>query len=265
VTSPPAPIARSHGHTPSDPPWLTSWAPALDAPRVRVGVIDSGWDRRLRDPRVLAGIGLANPSDELALLRTSDDQDRQGHGTLCSDLVLQVAPDVEILPIRVFGTLLETSPDVLCAAVRAAVEHGARVVNMSLGTQREDAVPSLYLACEEAARAGVIIVAAGINRQGWGYPAVFENVIGVDSGDLPTPFDYEFRADHALECVAKGMNQQGRMLGGGIGVASGTSVAAPMITGLVCRFLEREPNATLARVRQLLATFAIDDRRLALS
>jgi subtilisin family serine protease len=240
----------------ADPQWLASWPPLAGAPRVRVGVIDSGWDHTLPDRRVLAGIGLVDPNDELALLRTPDDQDRYGHGTMCSDLILQSAPGVEILPIRVFGRRLETSPDILCAALDAAVEHHARVVNMSLGTQRMDAVAPLYHACERAMRAGVIVVAAADNQGGWNYPAVFENVIGVDAADLPSAYDYYFRPGDALECVAKGVRQRGRTLGGLLDVVSGTSVAAPMISGVVCRFLEREPDASLERVRELLAAFA---------
>jgi subtilisin family serine protease len=239
-----------------EPEWLSSWPPVANAPRVRVAVIDSGWDHGLADPRVVAGIGLVAPDDDFSLLRSTDDADRIGHGTMCTDLVLQAAPNAEILPVRVFGHRLETSPDILCAAVRYAIEGRARVVNLSLGTQRDDAVAPLYLACEEATRAGVIVIAAADNRNAWSYPAVFENVIGVAAADLPNPFHYLFRPGHALECVAKGVGQRGRTLGGSINVVSGTSVATPMITALTCRFLEREPHATLDRVRELLAQFA---------
>ncbi len=84
---------------------------------VVVAVIDSGWDRSSSNPRVARGVGFVNPDDDLSLRPTEDDHDRLGHGTACANLILDVAPDVEIVPVRVFGHRLETSPAVVEAAM----------------------------------------------------------------------------------------------------------------------------------------------------
>jgi hypothetical protein len=113
---------------------------------VTVGVIDSGWDRSIDDPRVRTGVGFVGAGDELAVCRSADDQDRIGHGTAAADIVLQVAPGATVVPLRVFGRELETSPAVIIAALDWAVAHGIGAVNLSLGTARADAVAPLYRA-----------------------------------------------------------------------------------------------------------------------
>ena len=223
---------------------------------VRIGVIDSGWDRTQPAPAVAPGIGLVDPGDDLALCLSDDDHDRNGHGTACTDLILRSAPDAIIQPIRVFGERLETDPIILKAAIQWAIEQRCHLVNISLGTLRADALYMLYAVCEEARRAGVLLVAATHNSHAWSYPAIFENVISVGAAPLASPFDYLYRPDEAVECLARGRNQLIRGLGGKMDVKSGTSFAAPNITGLIALFLERHPGAPLTDVRHLLAQYS---------
>jgi subtilisin family serine protease len=215
-----------------------------------VAVIDSGWDRAIDEPRVRAGIGLVNPADELRLQRNDDDQDRIGHGTCCADLVLRVAPTATILPIKVFGSRLETSPHMLIAAIRLAADAGARVINLSLGTQRRDARDDLYAACEYARRRGAILVAAGVygTRKG-GFPAAFDPVIGVGPASVDTPFAIRYHAGESLECGARVAGQRARSLGGFEVEVAGTSVAAPVVSGHVVRLLQEDPLLDLDGIR----------------
>lgn len=241
------------------PEWVTRELGGPTGRGVRVGVIDSGWDRSLRDPRVLPGIGLIDPQNELALGRTDDDGDRNGHGTACADQVMRIAPQVQTVPVRVFGQGLDTSPAVLYEALRWAVEQRLDVVNVSLGTSLEETLYPLYVLCERARRNGTIVVAAGHNVRDWSYPAIFENVIGVDAAELDSPFTYRYRPDEAMECLAWGIHVPVRWLGGRRVPRSGTSFAAPQISGIVALFRERYPNATLEDVRELLARYAEPD------
>ena len=239
------------------PSWVRDDLGAPTGYGVRIGVIDSGWDRTQVVKQVFSGVGLVDPEDDLALRHTNDYHDRIGHGTACTDLILRIAPDVTIHPIRIFGERLETSMPTLRAALRWAVEQQLHVVNISLGTLRDDALRPLYAACEVARRQGLIIVAATRTGNTWSYPAVFDNVISVGIAGLDSPFSYLYRPGHSIECLAKGLEQRVRFLGGVETVVSGTSFAAPNITGLVALFLERYPRARLYDVRRLLAQYAL--------
>ncbi|MBD0319633.1 MAG: S8 family serine peptidase [Gemmatimonadetes bacterium] len=224
---------------------------------VRVGVIDTGWDRTLADPRVLPGVGLVDPADDFALLATADDHDRLGHGTACADLVLRLAPEASIVPIRVFGGQLETSPATLRAGIEWAAERRIPLVNLSLGTVLEEERVPLLDACRRALAAGTLIVAAAPNNGVAAYPAIFDEVIGVDADAFDSPWHFRHRPGAAIECTASGRDLRLRWRGGTEEVMSGTSFAAPHITGIVALILQRHPGATLAQVRAMLATVAI--------
>ncbi|HEU0078015.1 MAG TPA: S8 family serine peptidase, partial [Longimicrobiaceae bacterium] len=208
-------------------------------------------------PRVVPGIGLVDPADELALARSADDADRNGHGTACADLVLRVAPGAEVVPIRVFGRELQTSPSLLCEAIRWAADQRVDVVNLSLGTYLEEALYPLYAACEHARRGGTLVVAASHLTAGWSYPAVVENVIGVEAERFDSPFSYRDRPGPAAECLAWGIDVPVLWLGGRPATRTGTSFAAPQIAGIVALFRERYPAASLEDVREMLALHAL--------
>lgn len=220
---------------------------------VRVGVIDSGWDRGQPEPRVRAGTGILGLDGPGGAPRGADDHDRFGHGTACADLVLRVAPGAEIVPVRVFDAALETSPGVLAAAIRWAVDAGLHVLNLSLGTCQPAALQTLYAACEYARRRGVVVVAAAHAQGRSSAPAVFDNVLSV--GALPgnNTFRVVCRPGEAVECRAHAVHTGVRWLGGERVVAAGTSYAAPVVTGTVARLRELHPDADLAAVRALLA------------
>jgi subtilisin family serine protease len=223
---------------------------------VRVGVIDTGWDRSAADPRVLPGVGLIGPESDYALHWSEDDDDRLGHGTACAGLVLRIAPEAEIVPIRVFGGRLETSPEVIVAAVEWAADQALPLVNLSLGTHLESARAPFLAACGRAHRAGAILVASSPDRAAPAYPAAFPGVIGVDADHFPSPWHFRYRPGDAIECTASGHEQRLRWLGGREEVRSGTSFAAPHITGIIALVLQRHPGSSLEEVRAMLARLA---------
>lgn len=242
---------------PAAPGWVAGELAGATGRGVRVAVIDSGWDRTLEDPRVLSGVSFVDPADDFGLARGDDDHDVLGHGTACVDLVLRVAPEARVVPVKVFGKVLETSPGTLHAALVWALDAGVRVVNVSLGTRLEGTLHPLYAVCEKARRAGIVVVAAGHNANDWSYPAIFENVIGVSAGRFDSPFHFRFRPEHAMECEAWGVDQPVRWIGGERVVKHGTSFAAPNVAGIVALILERHPEAGLDEVREMLGRFAL--------
>lgn len=169
-----------------------------------VAVIDSGWDRSVADDRVLPGIGLVDDMDGLQLKQSSYDHDHNGHGTLCTKLILEIAPAIRVLPIRVFGTRLEASLSQIREALFLAREANARIVSLSLATLRTQAIAELYPACAALVATGSIVVAAAFRSMRSGFPATFSNVIGVEAAAVPGPFDFYYQADSPIEAAAYG-------------------------------------------------------------
>ncbi|MBW3571659.1 MAG: S8 family serine peptidase [Gemmatimonadetes bacterium] len=239
------------------PEWVRRELAGATGSGIRVAVLDSGWDRSIGDPRVLTGVGFVDPDDDFALARNDDDRDVLGHGTACAGVILGVAPDARVVPVKVFGNKLETSPGTLEAALHWAIDAGVQVINVSLGTRLEGTLHPLYRACERARRAGIVVVAAGHNGNDWSYPAIFENVIGVSAARFDSPWHFHYRAEHAMECVGWGVERPVLWIGGERVVRHGTSFAAPGVAGIVALILERHPGATLEEVRAMLARFAL--------
>lgn len=220
---------------------------------VVVAVIDSGWDTGTRDNRILPGRGFVDAANDLRLQRTGDCTDRIGHGTICTNLLLDVAPNCRVLPLRVFGTRLETSPDVLLAAFEHAVHSSVKLINMSLGTLRVDVMRPLFAACETASRAGIIIVAAARGaRNPMAFPAVFAPVIGVGAAALEDALEVAYMADAAIECGVRVREREGRGINGCTRIVSGTSYGVPIVTGLLAQFVEEFPDLDVNGARQLL-------------
>jgi hypothetical protein len=205
------------------------------------------------EARVVQGIGLVDDLNDFELTWSMNDQDRNGHGTLCIKLILGTAPNCEIVPIRVFGARLETSPSILVAALRWAMGSGIKLLNLSLGTSRDDVVGTLLTVCEEARRAGIVMVAAAGPGNGWSYPAVFESVIGVGIAASESPCEIQFRRGAPIECAVANRRRTVTGLDGKPRTVRGTSFGTALITGKVATWLAQDSGLSLEDVRGLLA------------
>lgn len=238
------------------PAWVTDHLENPTGRGIRIGVIDSGWDDAFDASRVERGIGFVDPDDDFAVYESEDIHDRIGHGTACGALILRIAPQATLYPIRVFGDQLETSPATIQSALQWAIEQKFDVVNVSLGTFREDALVPLYKVCEQAKRKEILIVSSSHNRKERSYPSVFENVISVGVGAFDDPFRFQYRPNQAVECIAKGVHDHVPWRKGIRRTVAGTSFAAPIITGIVALLVERYATTKLEDVRRLLDEFS---------
>jgi thermitase len=207
---------------------------------VKVAVIDTGVD--LSHP---AFVGRLTPSSDWYDWIDGDATPQEvsggesfGHGTSVAGIISQVAPRAQIMPLRVlapdgFGDVTN-----VVAAMEWAVARGARVINLSLGA---DYLKALESAIKGAASAGVIVVASSGNTGDGNitYPAMDaettgnygQMLLGVGSVN-----DFDVRSVFStygknLEMVAPGETIYGPAPGNMVAHWSGTSMAAPMVSG----------------------------------
>ncbi|HET9943698.1 MAG TPA: S8 family serine peptidase, partial [Terriglobia bacterium] len=81
-----------------------------------------------------------------------------GHGTFCAGLLVAVAPDATVMPLRAFDDNGKTDLFTLAKAIRYARKNGADVINMSFGTLTDARV--LRDAIEYAKAGNVLLVAS---------------------------------------------------------------------------------------------------------
>ncbi|WP_344819998.1 type VII secretion-associated serine protease mycosin, partial [Actinoplanes cyaneus] len=232
-----------------------------DGTGITVAVIDSGVDAHHPDleGQVLPGLDLVNT-------KTGDggDTDPVGHGTTVSGIiagrnddstgVVGIAPKAKILPVRVLDEDNRYDDALIVAkGLRWAVDHGARVVNLSLGGSANS--PALAAALDYAFAKDVVVVActgnvsatASTNHGVW-YPAREPGVIAV-AGMERNGTDLWSGSITGKETVvtAPATDLVGAKPGGYWRV-QGTSFAAPMVAGTAALIRSRWPDMSASDV-----------------
>ncbi len=231
-----------------------------DGSGIKVAIIDSGID--LSHP-ALAGLSLA---DEVTVtcdgvnLHISERAggDVYGHGTAVAALLRREAPAATIGCFRALDSSNHARSFVIAECVNQAITRGYDVVNCSFGcrglprylTEYKEWVDRAYLA-------GVQIVAACSNLdpaiREW--PAYFPSVISVRGIDCGS--DEFFHApDRMVSFLARGERVEVPWLGGGTKIETGSSYAAPLISGKIARILSGMPGLRRELVKSLLAEIA---------
>lgn len=183
-----------------------------------------------------------------------------------------VAPDARIISYRVLSHSGEGDErDDLTAtikAVRHATAQGVDIINLSQSAGSSDPdIPEFRQAVAEAIDAGIVVVAAaGNNDQGLSGPALpasFDGVISVgmvDNTDAPSPMSYPWRG---ISVGAPGAGIMTLLPSTSRDAAqytnqayaseqTGTSYAAPIVSGVVALMLEANPSLTPAQVKERL-------------
>ncbi|CAM5461002.1 type VII secretion-associated serine protease mycosin [Streptomyces fumanus] len=120
-----------------------------------------------------------------------------GHGTAGTEGVMGIAPEAKILPVRVIledgdpsrARARETRGNALAEGIRWAADHGADVINLSLGDDSASAHPEAAEdeAIQYALEKNVVVVASAGNGGEKGdhvsYPAAYPGVVAATAVD----------------------------------------------------------------------------------
>jgi type VII secretion-associated serine protease mycosin len=255
------------------PPWSAArlglglvW-PLTEGAGILVGVVDSGVDAHhpMLAGRVSSGVDVV-PGGGPATV------DCVGHGTFVAGLIAAghepgigfagVAPQARIVPVRQTTDGQDGTVDTLADGIRAAVDLGARVVNVSITYDQPS--PRLADAVAYAQTHDVVVVAAAGNTNGSAassgvvnYPAGYPGVLSVgaiDEKDAVTQFS---RTATPVSVVAPGADLLGPGAGGPglVTGQDGTSFAAAFVTGVVALVRAYRPGLRADQVvRRVEAT-----------
>ena len=183
-----------------------------------------------------------------------------GHGTFVASIILAIAPDATILPLRALNSdAFGTASGVACA-IAYAVQHGAKVVNLSLGTTYNN--PAIAAAVTNARSSGVVLTGAAGNDgvSSLDYPAAQGQALGataVDNADVRAAFSqYGSTADLS----APGVSVIGAFPGAPSGTArwSGTSFSTAMVSGGAALLRQQHPTWTPQDVENRLRNTAVN-------
>ncbi len=255
-----------------------AWSLGTGSRDVKVAVIDTGIDffhPDIRDnlwvnPDEIPGNGMDDDQngyvdDVYGFDFVSDDGDPfddQGHGTHVAGIIGAVAnnrkgsagvsQEVSLMAIKSFGVSGSADVATVVRAMRYAIDHGADIINASWGVDIRSEL--MRTAVEEAAQADVLFVAAGGNRQSEQlfYPAAFDDTVGVgatDKNDQRTRFS---NYGSFIDLAAPGQTIFSTLPDNRFGFLSGTSMAAPHVTGAAVLALARHPDWTARDLTRML-------------
>jgi len=230
-----------------------------------IAIVDSGLDDFGSPHPDLAGNVLATGRDFIDHDAVPTDAGPfRGHGTHVAGIAAAVADSggiagvsyaSKLLIVRVLDCATSECPgtfDAVAQGIRYAADHGARVINLSLGSR--DSSAAMRVAVQYAIARGAIVVAAAGNDSAatLSFPAAYPEVIAVgasDSLDLVPPFS---NSGPGLDLVAPGTRIWSAWPGPSYRSASGTSQAAPLVAGVAAVIASRNPAITQEEMQRYL-------------
>ncbi len=195
---------------------------------ISIAILDSGLDKN-REEFVQSNIVFLN-----------DCTDNIGHGTAVTAILANALPKARFYVYNLFEKTNFVDCNTLIEVLKyiTTITH-FDIIHLSCGIVECSNVSSLYAVCKDITDAGTIIVSAFDNEGLVSYPAIFDNVIGVDwCKYCSTGAEYYVLEGSNVNIMGVGSLQRLPWLKGEYRYVAGSSFAAPYITSIVAKMLE---------------------------
>ena len=194
-------------------------------------------------------------------------EDTNGHGTGMAGIIAAsynnetgltgVMPKAAIMPIKVVDGTAKGTHASLIKGIDYAAEHGADVINMSLGDEHESA--AMNEACSRAAAKGAILVAAAGNTGDSTimYPASYSSVVSVGSIETDGAHSDFSTYNKYVDVAAPG---RGILMPAKTAYAriTGTSASSPQVAAMAAMVKSMDPSVNGAGFKEILSRTCID-------
>jgi len=257
--------------TPNDPgyaawqsPYLSqisapaAWSSTTGSSSVAIAIIDTGVDGTHPDlaSKMVAGWNIYS--------NNSDTSDVYGHGTMVAGTAAAatnnglgmagVCWQCLIMPVRISDTNGTATYSAMASGISWAASHGARVANLSYEASTSSTVTQAAQAFMNAG--GVVTIAAGNEGTFISTP---DNPSALTVGGINTANTLYSWSNYGniIDLVAPG-SVYTTLRGGGYGLASGTSLAAPIVAGVAALMFSANPSLMPASVMSMLEQSATD-------
>lgn len=249
-----------------------AWSSGATGRGLTIAIVDTGVDLNHPDLKgnLVPGYNAITSSDARGA-----SQDNNGHGTHVAGIaaaglngigIVGVAYEAKIMPIKVMDKTGEGADDIIAQGIVWATEHGAKIINLSLGSADKTAV--LGSALEYARKKGALIFAAAGNFDPItqsipqiSYPAADPNVIAVTATDESDQLaDFSATGSESM-LAAPGvhiLSDYWAKSGSTYAYADGTSMASPFAAGVAALIWSKYPDWTEEQVRLALKMGAKD-------
>ncbi|MGR3762617.1 S8 family peptidase [Rossellomorea sp. NS-SX7] len=232
------------------------WKNGYKGNGITVAVLDTGCD--VNHPDLKGKVkGYRNFTDDDG---GAEDNvtDYSGHGTHVAGTiaanedgqgVIGVAPLAELLVIKVLaGSRGSGKYDWIVNGIQYAIDQGADIISMSLGGPSD--YEPLHKVIQRAVDANILVVCAAGNEgdsnsstDEFSYPASYNEVISVGSIDLQRNSSYFTNSNNEVDLVAPGEKILSTIPGDKFAKLSGTSMAAPHVSGALALIKQFEQES----------------------
>ncbi len=192
--------------------------------------------------------------------------DRHGHGTHVAGTIAAdagsgvegIAYGARIMPVKVLDDGGSGWSSWVADGMVWAADHGADVINMSLGSPYGGPVEAAAVQYARSKGVTVIAAAGNDNVSTPFYPAAHPGVVAVSAVDQTTAKAWFSNYGSYIDVAAPGVSILSTYLSDGFGSMSGTSMASPHVAGVAALIEGAAPGLTPAQVEQALVASATD-------